>query len=102
MLEQEINELMLKKYAQNFIDKEVSARILFINHSGIYIKEEHGLTGVIEINKNAILKGNNILYQNHEYKPNEQISVILKEINDQELIFCINTSREKKKTKKKG
>ena len=101
LLEQEMNSIMLSKYAENFIDTEVKARILFINHYGIYVKDTHGLTGVIPIDKNMKLINQKVLFQGKEYKKEDQITVKLKERKNDELIFTIPIEETKKLVKKK-
>ena len=101
-LEQEINTLLLHKYIEDFIDKEVKARILYINKYGIYIKDEHELTGVIPLTKGMDYKNNCIMINGCEYKPQEQIDVILKEEIGNELNYKLASVKVKKKTKKRN
>ena len=101
MLEIDINQLMLSRYADNFIGQEVNAKILFINKSGIYIKDEHGLTGVIPINKNNFINVNLVRYQGVDYKVGDQVCVILKNRNDRELFFELGNNHKKKLVRKK-
>ena len=100
-LESEINSLILKTYAANFVDMEVTARILFFNNSGIYIKDENELTGVIPIIKGMILKDNKLVYNGEIYKQNDIIKVrLLKDDND-ELIYRLSGNNIKKLAKVK-
>ena len=102
MLETEINHLMLSRYSSNFINMEVNARILFINRYGIYIKDEHGLTGVIPIHRNMVVHGQSVHVFGHVYHVNEQIKVVLKKKDDNELIYDFGVLKEKKLVKKKS
>ena len=101
LLEQEIDQYMFNKYASNFMNQENSAKILFMNQYGIYVKDEHGLTGVIPRSKKMIIKDKSILYYDHEYKINEQIPVILKEQKEKELLFELAEHNEKRLVKKR-
>ena len=100
-LEKEIQYLLLDCYADNFISVSSKARILFVNRYGIYVKDEHGLTGVIPLTKSMILYHNCVMYHGHEYFAGEQINVILKEKREDELIFDFGKVNDKKKVKKK-
>ena len=101
LLEQEINHLMLNKYSDGFLGLSVNARIMFINRYGIYVKDEHGLTGVIPVHGKRIIHDNSIIIHGCRYYVNEQISVVLKERNDDELVFDFGEKCKKKILKKK-
>ncbi len=101
MLEKEIDHMLLDFYSDSFIGKVVNARISFINQYGIYVKDEHGLTGVIPLGKNMNRRRSSVWYEGHEYYTGEQISVVLKEKKDDELVFEIQLSKDKKLAKKK-
>ena len=104
ILEQEMNLLMLNKYAENFINIEVKAKILFINRYGIYVKDTNGLTGFIPIDKNMLTKNGQVQYFGKIYKQDEQITVSLKEKKGHELIYSIPKKIEEKQKvlKKEG
>lgn len=99
-LEQEIDALLLSKYAESFLGEEVNARILFISKNQVYIKDDHELTGVLSLNKKAMIKNHNLILNDKIYKQNDIIKVYLKEVKDQELIFDMNVSLDKKLIKK--
>ena len=101
LLEKEINTLMLDCYSEKFIGEKCNARILFVNSFGIYVKDEHGLTGVIPRDRQMAIRNSVAVIGNREYHINEQINVILKEKKDNELIFSIY-SRDKRLVKKKS
>ena len=101
MLEQDIEQLMLSRYADAFLGEEVKARVLFVNHSGIYVKDEHGLTGMIPLNKNAVLKNHGVVFNGREFFPNEQIIVKLKSRHERDLIFELGLQPNKENVKKR-
>ena len=101
MLEQEIGRLMLEKYADNFILRKSSAKVLFMNRYGIYVKDENGLTGVILADKDVVIGNDSFWYHGYEYKINGQIPVILSGRRHNEFIFTLNYNRGKSLVKKK-
>ena len=100
-LEQEIERLILTKYAEKFKNEEVTAKILFINQTGIYIKDTNGLTGLIPINKQMTLYNQQLHYNGKIYKPSDQITVSLKAKKENELIYQWIPATENKKILKK-
>ena len=92
---------MLNYYASRYINLEVSARILFINNYGIYIKDENNLTGVVPITKQMKKEQNSIIYDNIEYKKDNYIKVKLIKDNSGELIYDIIRYKEKELVKRK-
>ena len=101
LLDQEIGQLILNKYADNFINIEVKGKILFVNRYGIYVKDENGQTGVILYRKGITVNGSSIMVNGREYHINEQIPIVLKSRNDNELFFDFGTLKEKKLVRKK-
>ena len=97
LLDQEIGQLILNKYADNFINIEVKGKILFVNRYGIYVKDENGQTGVILYRKGITVNGSSIMVNGREYHINEQIPIVLKSRNDNELFFDFGTLKEKEK-----
>ena len=104
LLEQEINQLLLEKYIDKLKDQVLSARIVFINQMGIYIKEEHGLTGFIPLSKKSVLINNCVKYSGHDYHVGEAISVMIDYQEGKKIFFKISSQMKKslKKNDKKN
>ena len=92
---------MLHKYIEKYFNKEVKARILYVNRYGIYIKDEHELTGVIPLTKSMHYRNNSVVINGREYRSQEQIDVVLKKDVGNELIYDLVHEKAKKRTKKK-
>ena len=101
LLEQSINQLLLDRYAEKFVEVETSATILFINRRGIYIKDEHGLTGIIPFCNGMKLHEKSLYYKGFEYKVGNQIPVYFVEKKEGEFIFRFCKVDVKKKEKKR-
>ena len=101
LLEQEMDSLMMSRYADNFLNEEVKAKIVFVNKYGIYVKDTHGLMGLIPMKKGMKVNRYGVLYQGCDYRVDDCVSVILKERKSNELIFEFGDSMGKGLVKKK-
>ncbi len=101
LLEQEMDAVLLSRYASNFLNVDVKAKILFVNRYGIYVKDSNGLTGVIPLSKDMRLSGQKVIYQGYEYKADDQVTVTLKERRPHELVYVLHPVVAKKLIKKK-
>lgn len=79
--ENTIRGIILQKYAQEFIDRELDARIIFICSDAIYVKTYNNLIGRLNINTNQIKK--NILCSNKEkYRVGDDVVVKIDSIDE--------------------
>ena len=99
IVEKEVDNLLLKKYSENYISSKLTATILFVNKNGIYVKTSNGLSGFVKINKNYKIYNNYVVNEkdNTIYRVGDRIEVILNEIVENQISFTLPKIIEKNK-----
>ena len=97
--EKRIEDILMQKYIEDYIDTELDAKIEFIAHHIVGIKTSNNLCGFIELPKSSF-KDNKVVINSTTYEVGDKIKVVLEgmEKYSDKLLFTI---MEKKKVLKK-
>lgn len=103
--EDNVDIMLIQKYADKFVGQVLKGRIVFVHESRIYVETEQGLYGYITLNHNNI-KGNEIKIHGHKYKIGNTIDVIIDKCDEMnhQIIFKFYEPEEvlkKEKIRKK-
>ena len=104
--EQEIDYLLLKEYASEFFDQELTANIDFIMDDKLYIRTENNLTGIIQLDGNYTydLARNMLLdtSRNIKYRVGDKIKAKITSFDSRKhhIIFTMCSKKEKEVPKK--
>ena len=104
--EQEIDYLLLKEYASDFFNQELTATIDFIMDDKIYIRTDNNLTGIIQLDGNYTYDVNSNSLQdttrNIKYKVGDKIQTKLISFDSRKhhIIFTLCPKKEKELSKK--
>ena len=96
-----IDNLLLKNYAENYIDIDLPAKIIFITNEFVYVRTNNSLYGTIPITRKC-LTGDIVTLNNEKYAIGDDITVVIDKIKDNsdELLF-IPSKNEKELVKKR-
>lgn len=79
--ERDVELLLITDYMKEFYEKEMPAKILFVNNDKVYVRTHNGFYGNVKIQKNAMKKGT-ILISGKKYKIGDNIPVIIKYVKE--------------------
>lgn len=79
--EEEINGILMRSYANEFIGEILEGKIIFILNNLVYIKTSNNLIGMLRVNKNQI-RGNKVSLDKHLYKIGEPLYVKIDYISE--------------------
>lgn len=99
--ERDVELLLITDYMKEFYEKEMPAKILFVNNDKVYVRTYNGFYGNVKIQKNA-MKNGNILISGKKYKIGDTLPVIIKYVKEKNNEIRFLPGNEKVKTLKKG
>ena len=99
--ERDVELLLITDYMKEFYEKEMPAKILFVNNDKVYVKTYNGFYGNVKIQKNG-LKNGNIHIAGKKYKIGDTLPVVIKYVKEKNNEIRFLSSDEKVKMLKKG
>ena len=99
--ERDVELLLITDYMKDFYEKEMPAKILFVNNDKVYVRTYNGFYGNVKIQKNAIKNGN-ILISGKKYKIGDTLPVVIKYVKEKTNEIRFLSADEKVKILKKG
>lgn len=97
--ERDVELLLITDYMKEFYEKEMPAKILFVNNDKVYVKTYNGFYGNVKIQKT---KNEKIIIDGKKYKIGDTIPVVIKYVKEKNNEIRFITSDEKIKMLKKG
>ena len=86
---------------KEFYEKEMPAKILFVNNDKVYVKTYNGFYGNVKIQKNPTKDGK-ITIDGKKYKIGDTLPVIIKYVKEKNVEIRFIPASEKVKILKKG
>jgi len=79
--ERDVELLLITDYMKEYYEKEMPAKILFVNNDKVYVRTYNGFYGNVKIQKNSLKKGN-ILIDGKKYKIGDTLPVVIKYVKE--------------------
>ena len=99
--ERDVELLLITDYMKEYYEKEMPAKILFVNNDKVYVRTYNGFYGNVKIQKNSIKKGN-IIIDGKKYKIGDTLPVMIKYVKEKNNEIRFLPASEKVKMLKKG